>query len=75
MEDFLPPDITQGAMLRDNEYGWVVSSSPQKNHGRRVTIRNLNRTCASPPPPDLATETRSYFLAHVTGTVLLTRAS
>jgi hypothetical protein len=75
MEDILPPDITQGAMLRGNEHGWGVSSPPQRNQWRRVTIRNLHRTCTNPPPPDLATERRSYFLAHVTGTVLLTRAS
>ena len=27
------------------------------------------------PPPDLASQSRSYFLAHITGTVWLTRAS
>jgi hypothetical protein len=26
MADALPPDITQGATLRGNEYGWVVST-------------------------------------------------
>jgi len=32
----LPPDITEGATLRDNEYGWSVSSFPNalaKAHG------------------------------------------
>jgi hypothetical protein len=28
MADVLPPDITQGAALRGNEYGWTVSSFP-----------------------------------------------
>jgi hypothetical protein len=27
------------------------------------------------PPPDLVSQSRSYFLAHITGTVWLTRAS
>ena len=28
MDDALPPDITKGAALRGNEYGWTVSSFP-----------------------------------------------
>lgn len=28
MDFILPPDISQGAMLRGNEYGWIVSSFP-----------------------------------------------
>jgi hypothetical protein len=28
MADTLPPDISHGAMLRGNEYGWTVSSFP-----------------------------------------------
>jgi hypothetical protein len=28
MNDVLPPDVMQGAMLRGNEYGWSVSSFP-----------------------------------------------
>lgn len=28
MADALPPDITQGATLRGNEYGWIVSTFP-----------------------------------------------
>ena len=28
MNDVLPPDVLQGAMLRGNEYGWSVSSFP-----------------------------------------------
>jgi hypothetical protein len=28
MEDVLPPEISQGATLRSNEYGWSVSSFP-----------------------------------------------
>jgi hypothetical protein len=28
MDFILPPDISQGAMLRGNEYGWSVSSFP-----------------------------------------------
>ncbi len=28
MDFILPPDISQGAMLRGNEYGWTVSSFP-----------------------------------------------
>jgi len=33
MKDILPPDVTQGAMLRGNEYGWGVSSHPPKKSG------------------------------------------
>ena len=28
MANALPPDITQGATLRGNEYGWIVSTFP-----------------------------------------------
>ena len=28
MDDALPPDITKGAALRGNEYGWTVASFP-----------------------------------------------
>ena len=29
MDDVLPPDISQSADLRGNEYGWRVSSFPE----------------------------------------------
>ena len=38
MDQMLPPDVIQGASLRGNEYGWIVSSFPEalmnaKSHG------------------------------------------
>jgi hypothetical protein len=33
MEDILPPGITQGAMLRGNEYSLSVSSSAREING------------------------------------------